>query len=74
MTSNAAGLILNHIEARESQLLKNDAINAAIFLDPRLKRLLPADQKAKAKKHLKIIAAQMLSLKQVCIMYIIAAI
>ncbi|XP_046145204.1 probable serine/threonine-protein kinase fhkB isoform X1 [Osmia bicornis bicornis] len=29
-----------------------------------LKRLLTTDQKAKAKKHLKIIAAQMLSLKQ----------
>jgi len=69
INSSAAKVLLHCLEARESKILNNEAVNAAIFLDPRLKRLLSCEQKAKAKKHLKYIAFRMLSLNQVWIVY-----
>ncbi|XP_020296595.1 zinc finger BED domain-containing protein RICESLEEPER 3-like, partial [Pseudomyrmex gracilis] len=64
MASETANTILAKLKSRESQLLDNDALNAAIFLDPRLKRLLSTEKKTEAKKHLKKVAAHMLSIKQ----------
>lgn len=65
MASETANIILAKLKDRESQLLDNDALNAALFLDPRLKRLLSTEKKTEAKKHLKKVAAHMLSFKQV---------
>ncbi|XP_018405103.1 PREDICTED: uncharacterized protein LOC108781587 [Cyphomyrmex costatus] len=64
LRSSVADALSHYLERRESQILKNEAVNAAIFLDPRLKRLLSSERKIKAKKHLKSIAARMFILNQ----------
>lgn len=65
--TSTAETLLDCLQLREDQILHNEILNAAIFLDPRIKRLLSREQKDRAKKHLKSVAMRMLSLKQVCI-------
>lgn len=67
INTSASENLLKFLEIREFQILNNDIINAATFLDPRLKCLLSSEQKSKAKKHLKNLAIRMLSLNKVCI-------
>lgn len=67
MRTNAAENLLNYMQQRESTILDNDIVNAAIFLDPRLKHLLSKHDKITARKDLKIVAQRMLELRQVCI-------
>lgn len=69
MDTETSRVIYSYLENRAPQILNNDAINAAVFLDPRLRRLLPSQKKENAKKHLKKLAAQIISLKQVCFLY-----
>lgn len=66
INSSAAKNLLNCLKVRERLILNNDIVNAAVFLDPRLKLLLSVEEKAAAKKHLKNIAKRMLLLHQVC--------
>lgn len=47
--------------------MRNNLLYAAIYLDPRIKRVLKAEEKAKAIKHLKALAISIISLNQVCI-------
>ena len=56
--------LAKHIEHREKNFLNNDSMVAALYLDPRLKRILSKDQKETAVKHLKKVAFKMLSAKQ----------
>lgn len=45
--------LLANIESRQSNLLENDTMYAALFLDPRFRRLLSSTKKEAAKRHLK---------------------
>lgn len=62
-----ANTLMKCVQARESQILQNDPLCAAIYLDPRLKRLLKTEEKAQAIKHLKALATRMILLNQVSI-------
>lgn len=53
MDTETSRVIYSYLENRAPQILNNDAINAAVFLDPRLRRLLPSQKKGECKKHLK---------------------
>ena len=55
----------NCLNERESLILENVSMLSAIFLDPRLNLILNNNQKTLAKTHLKQIAKNLLSIKQV---------
>lgn len=57
--------ILANIKSRQIMLLENDTIYAALFLDPRFRRLLTRHKKDAAKRHLKKIVQQIQNLKKV---------
>jgi len=57
--------LLAQIKIRELKLLENEALLAAIFMNPRVGCLLSNDQKRLAKLHLKKIAYRLFELKNV---------
>lgn len=57
--------LLSQIKIRESKLLENDALLAAIYMDPRVNCILTDQQKWMAKQNLKKIAFRLFELKQV---------
>lgn len=63
--SAMAGDFLKCIERRESEIVNNDIMISALFLDPRFRRVLTLEQKSKAKQYLKYLANQIIKLKQV---------
>lgn len=62
--------LLNCIELRQTELVDNETMNAALFLDPRFRRLLSREKMQSAKNHLKHIIHRVESLKMVIIVYI----
>ncbi|XP_065365489.1 uncharacterized protein LOC135958514 [Calliphora vicina] len=64
LTTELSTTILDCIKAREPNLLNAEVLNAAIFLDPRFRRLLPQNKKEEAKNHLKVLATQLNNLNQ----------
>lgn len=62
--------LLNCIELRQTELVDNETMNAALFLDPRFRRLLSREKIQSAKNHLKYIIHRVESLKMVIIVYI----
>lgn len=61
--SDSGTKIYEALNIRQTQLLDNPTVNAALFLDPRLRRLLSIPKKEEAKTHLRSIASNMVSLK-----------
>jgi len=62
--------LLAQIKVRETKLLENEVMLAAIYMDPRVNCMLSNDQKVLAKKTLKIVACRLIALKQVsCSLY-----
>lgn len=55
--------LLAQIKLRESNLLENEALLSAIYMDPRVNRCLTDHQKYLAKEHLKKIAFRLFELK-----------
>lgn len=66
LDTEASSSVLNCIQTREPHLLNADVLNAAIFLDPRFRRLLTSNKKDEARGHLKKLAVQVNGLNQVC--------
>lgn len=56
---------LNCVENRQSSLFENATINAALFLDPRLRRVLSKEKIQSAKTHLKGLVRRIEALKEV---------
>lgn len=58
-----AALILEQITSREQNLLNNDVLLSAVYMDPRYKILLEKTQIERAKNHLKHVWLKMLSIQ-----------
>lgn len=63
--NNMAKMLLNQIKAREGKLLENEALLAAIYMDPRINIILSSNQIMLAKQNLKHVAFRIYQLKQV---------
>lgn len=57
-------LIVEKMKYREQKLLDNDVLLSAVFLDPRYKLLLETTQIEKAKNHLKLLWAKMITINE----------
>lgn len=53
--------VYEYVVQREGTLIDTEIVNAALFLDPRLRRTLTREKKEEAKIYLKKLASQMLS-------------
>ncbi|CAL1672262.1 unnamed protein product [Lasius platythorax] len=61
--SEPAKRLLTFINEREKSLLDNPVVLAAIYLDPRIRRLLPKEKLEGTKKILKTLASQIISVR-----------
>lgn len=61
--SELAKRLLTFINEREKSLLDNPVVLAAIYLDPRIRRLFPKEKLEETKKFLKTLASQIISVR-----------
>lgn len=68
-TTEISKILVECIKARQSQLMENDTMYSALFLDPRFRRVLSKEKIGRAKKHLKNIILQIQNNEQVTILH-----
>ncbi|CAL1672935.1 unnamed protein product [Lasius platythorax] len=61
--SEPAKRLLTFINEKEKSLLDNPVVLAAIYLDPRIRRLFPKEKLEGTKKFLKTLASQIISVR-----------
>lgn len=62
-STEMTNLLIDSLNKRKAKLFENELLNAAVFLDPRIKICLSAEQKDKAKKYITSLHERMNSLK-----------
>lgn len=68
-TTEISKILVECIKSRQSQLMENDTMYSALFLDPRFRRVLSKEKIGRAKKHLKNIILQIQNNEQVTILH-----